>query len=144
MNGIYLRQPKPRFIFWKWVVFGTLFLLVLNILSSSTDSTPMEALGIILGYLIVLRMSALPRYSSMVWLLSGLGLSILISTLATAILYGYCFLQNSSNICLPNLFRAHIFGNFFFPLAIILVYVGVEIVRAISTTIAYIVRYRRR
>jgi hypothetical protein len=144
MTNISLRHTEPPFKFWKWIVFGPLFLLAVNYASSLTDNIKIAVLSVGLGFMITVRMIAMRKLNWEIKILSGVGLSLLISSIASLCLYGFCLVQKTSNLCVPSHFRAHVFGNFSFPGVIVVVWVIFEIFGVIGKNIAYAIRYGKR
>jgi len=144
MKSVYLREPERPFILWKWLVFGPLFLLMLNFVDSRLGDVEIIRLGIVLGYLITIRMIGTRKLARMAKLIGGIGLALAISSIASMLLLGFCMIQPSQDICVPNHLGAHIFGNFAFPLIVVVVWVAVEIVGSFWKTVSYVVRYWKR
>ena len=144
MTNTYLRKPERRFTLWKWIIFGSLFLLIVNYFSSLTDNIKVAVVSIGLGSMITVQMIGMKKLSRGLKLLSGIGLSLLISSIASICLIGFCFVLPSSNLCVPSHLRTYIFGNYSFPLIIVAIWVVFEILGAVGKTIGYALRYRKK
>jgi hypothetical protein len=141
--NIHLQRPQPPFTLWKWIVFGSLFLLALNYVSSLAHFTNIVSIGIGLGFMIMARTLSMKKLAWGLRLLSGLGLSLLISFIASTCLYGLCAVKNIGDLCTPNHLRASIFANFIFSNIIIVIWIAIELLLAIGKNIAYVFRYKK-
>ena len=140
--NIYLRSPKQVFRLWKWIIFGPLFLLALDYVSSQLADTYVMRLAIGLGFLITARMFLMKRS---IWgLLSGLGLSLLISSIASAYLYTLCWVHYTEGLCESRPLQAYIISNYLFPNLTVIFWIALQIILAIGKNIAYILRYTKR
>jgi len=145
MKDIYLREPERPFKLWKWLVFGPLFLFVLDYVSSLSDDVDIIGpFSLVLGFMITLRMIGIRKLTWGLRLLGGVGLSLVISFIASIYLFGFCIVKPLLDLCTPNHLRANVFGNFAFPLIIVIVWVSIEIFGSFWKTINYVVRYWKR
>ncbi len=145
MKDIYLRKPESPFKLWKWLVFGPLFLFVLDYVSFLLDDVDiLGSFSLVLGFMITVRMIGIRKLTWGLKLLGGVGLSLLISFIASVYLRGFCVTQPLPELCAPNHFDAYVFGNFVFPLIIVIVWVFVEIFGSFWKTISYVIRYWKR
>ena len=143
MKNSYLQRSNPSFSFWKWVGFGSLFLLMLNYISSLTNSISISLAGIFLGYAIMVRITRMQNLSSTLKILYALGLSLLISLIATSALWGYCFTHTTQDLCEINHLHANTFGNFSFPLISFSGWIVGEIYKVIKGTASYLFRINK-
>jgi hypothetical protein len=143
MKDTYLRrfQPPP-FVLWKWLLGGIFFLLFLNVIESITQVETIQ-LGIVLGFLIIARMVAFPGLSGARKIFGGIGLSISIGVIASAMLWSSCFIPIQWVVCSPTNLRTNTFGNIFFPTAIVLVYAVVQIIQMIYKFFDFNFRIRK-
>jgi len=145
MKDIYLRKPERPFKLWKWLVFGSLFLFALDYVSSLLDGIDiMATFSPVLGFMITLRMIGMRTLTWGLKLLGGIGLSLMISFIASLYLLGFCVTQPLPELCAPNHFDAYVFGNFVFPLIMVIVWVFFEILGSFWKTISYVARYWKR
>jgi hypothetical protein len=141
MKKIYLREPERPFKLWKWLVFGPIILFTLDYVAFRLDDVKILQLSIVLGFLITVRMIGIRTLTWGARLLGGIGLSLAISFIASIYLSGFCITKPLLELCTPNHFRVHVFGNFTFPLIIVIVWVAAVIFGEVGKTVSYVIRY---
>ena len=145
MKDIYLRKPESPFKLWKWLVFGPLFLFVLDYISSLSDGVDiLGPFSLALGFMITVRVIGIRKLTWGSKLLGSVGLSLMISFIASIYLLGFCIVRPLLDLCAPNHLRADVFGNFAFPSIIVIVWLFIEIFGSFWKTINYVVRYWKR
>jgi hypothetical protein len=143
MRKGYFRSPERPFALWKWVVFGSVYLLVLDYLSSLLDNISIFWLGVLLGGAIIVRMNIMQSTSTFLQILKGIGVSLLISLIATFVLWGYCAIQPTQDICDERQLRANAMSNVYFPLVAIFGWIVGEIYTTIKEAAHRISRTKR-
>ena len=139
---MYLRPPQPKFSLWKWIVFAPLFLLILDYVSSQVEDTNVMGIAMGLGFVLAARIFAVKR--SLWGLLSGLCLSVLISSIASAYLYAFCWVQPLGGLCESRNLQAYILSNYVFSNGSVIIWIAIETFLVIGKNIAYIFRYIKR
>lgn len=141
MGTPYFHRSGKPFTLWKWLVFGSLFLYSVNLLSGwAGELVPM---AVFLGFAISVRISVLPIYPWLLKVLAAWGLSILISAIASLLLLGTCLFPTKFNFCSDNQLWAEIFSNFSFPLVFVLGWSVLEVIQSLKKWLNYLSIRRR-
>ena len=141
MRDIKLRPlAKPPKV-WMWLILGSLFLLLVNILTGIVDPDVI-VLDLFLGYVVLLRFSVLPDRGLLHKGIISLGLVISISVIASIAYFGVCSFLHFIP-CTTNQLRANIFGNFFFSLLIVLIWIIYEAILFIFETLKRNRKFRK-
>jgi len=137
MNQLYSGSKARPFVLWKWLLFGALFLVTINMAAALLQISEVSSIGIGLGFMITAKMMAMPQLRLSLKIASGIGLVFIISLTAIIASWLTCLIEPTWSACSVNNFRAITFGIFFFPLVIVLLWAVFEILQAIGKYFFY-------